>query len=606
SEEAPETEEPSTETPQEQVEVPDTEAPQQPVIKTVDEKTGEITGESEANAKIIVTIPDRSEVTTTADAEGKWTVTITPSMSSMELTIKAVDAAGNTSETVTETMQSTIIPVVEAPEIEEPEIETPEVEVPVIEEPETEVPSTEVPQEQVEMPDTEAPQQPVIKTVDAKTGEITGESEANAKIIVTLPNGNEVMTTASAEGKWSVNITSQTFSRNLLVKAVDAAGNTSESVSATMKATIITEIEAPSEETPATEEPSTETPATEEPSTETPATEEPSEETPATEEPSEETPAAEEPSEETPATEEPSTETPATEEPSTETPQEQVEVPDTEAPQQPVIKTVDEKTGEITGESEANAKIIVTLPDRSEVTTTADAEGKWTVTITPSMSSMELTIKAVDAAGNTSESVTETMQSTIIPVVEEPEIETPEVEEPEIETPQEQVEEPVTETPETEIPQEQVEVPDTEAPQQPVIKMVNAKTGEITGESEANAKIIVTLSDGSEVTTTANGEGKWTVKITPSMSSMELRIKAIDAAGNTSESVTATMESMIIPVIEEPEIETPEVEVPVIEEPETEVPSTEVPQEQVEVPDTEAPQQPVIKTVDEKTGEISG
>ncbi|WP_185763321.1 Ig-like domain-containing protein [Niallia circulans] len=697
STEMPATEEPSTETPQEQVEMPDTEAPQQPVIKTVDAKTGGITGESEANAKIIVTLPDGSEVTTTADAEGKWTVMITPSRSSMELTIKAVDAAGNSSETVAATMQSTIIPEIETPEveepvIEEPEIEIPEVKVPVIEEPETEEPSTVVPQEQVELPDTEAPQQPVIKTVDAKTGVISGESEANAKIIVTLPDGSEVTTTANGEGKWTVKITPSMSSMELRIKAIDAAGNISETVTATMESMIIPVIEVPEIETPEVEVPVIEEPATEEPSTEIPDTEAPQQpviktvdaktgvisgeseanakiivslpdgsevtttadaegkwtvtitpsmsrmelrikaidaagntsetvtatmesmiipeiEIPIIETPNPEMPAIETPEVEVPQIETPATEVPATEVPSTEIPQEQVELPDTEAPQQPVIKTVDAKTGEITGESEANAKIIVSLPDGSEVTTTADAEGKWTVTITPSMSSMELRIKAIDAAGNISETVTATMKSTIIPEIEIPIIEAPNPEMPAIETPEvevPQIETPATEVPSTEIPQEQVELPDTEAPQQPVIKMVDAKTGEITGESEANAKIIVTLPDGSEVTTIADAEGKWTVTTTPSLSSMVVKIKAVDAAGNTSESGSATIEPTIVPEIETPEVEVPNTEVPEIETPEVKVPNTETPQEQVEIPDTKAPQHPVIKTVNEKTGEISG
>ncbi|MEM5013808.1 Ig-like domain-containing protein, partial [Niallia taxi] len=662
-----ETEIPSTETPQEQVEIPDTEAPQQPVIKTVDEKTSEISGESEANAKIILTLPDGSEVTTTADGEGKWTVTITPSMSSMVVIIKAVDAAGNASESVSATVEPTLIPIMETPEVEIPVLETPttevpgtetpkievpstevsETEIPVIEIPETEIPSTETPQEQVELPDTEAPQQPVIKTVDEKTGEISGESEANAKIIVTLPDSSEVTTTADGEGKWTVTI-SPSSSKVVRIKAVDAAGNISESVSAQMESTIIPvigipvleklntevpgtetpdtevpnieapEAEVPSEETPDTEVanieapeaevPSEETPDTEVPNTEAPEAEVPSEETPDTEVPNTEAPEAEVPSEETPDTEVPNTEAPEAEVPSEEAPEAEVpseeapeaevpseetpevEVPSTETPKQPVIKTIDEKTGEISGESEANAKIIVTLPDSSEVTTTADRDGKWTVTITPSMSSMVVTIKAVDAAGNTSESVFATVEPTIISVIETPEVEIPVIETPTTEVPG--TETPKIEVPSTETPQEQVEVPDTEAPKQPVIITIDEKTGEISGESEANAKIIVTLTDGSEVTTTADVEGKWTVTITPSMSSMVVRIKAVDAAGNTSESVSAQMESTIIPVIETPEVIV--------------TPVTDIPQEQVEIPDTEAPQQPVIKTVNEKTGEISG
>ncbi|MGG0741601.1 Ig-like domain-containing protein, partial [Niallia taxi] len=276
-----------------------------------------------------------------ADGEGKWTVTITPSISSMVVKIKVVDAAGNASESVFATVEPTIIPVIETPKVEVPEIELPTTEIPNTEVSETEIPSTETPQEQVEVPDTEAPQQPVIKTVDEKTGEISGESEANAKIIVTLPDGSEVTTTADGEGKWTVTITPSISSMVVKIKAVDAAGNTSESVFATVEPTIIPVIETPEVEVPEIEIPTTEIPNTEVSETEIPVIE-----------------------------------IPETEIPSTETPQEQVEVPDTEAPQQPVIKTVNEKTGEISGESEANAKIIVTLPDGSEVTTTADGEGK--------------------------------------------------------------------------------------------------------------------------------------------------------------------------------------------------------------------------------------
>ncbi|MGG0740926.1 Ig-like domain-containing protein, partial [Niallia taxi] len=235
-------------------------------------------------------------------------------------------------------------------------------------------------------------------------------------------------------------------------------------------------------------------------------------------------PVLESPEVEVPSIETPGTEIPSTEVPATETPHEQVELPDTEVPQQPVIKTVDEKTGEISGESEANAKVIVILPDESEVTTTADGEGKWKVTVTPSMSNMVIRIKAVDAAGNASESVSAQMESTIIPVIETQEVEIP-----------------VIVTPVTDTPQEQEELPDTEASQQPVIKTVNEKSGEISGESEANAKIIVTLPDGSEVTTTANNEGKWSVRITPQAFNRELRVTAINTAGIRSQMVYTTL-----------------------------------------------------------------
>ncbi|MEM5013809.1 Ig-like domain-containing protein, partial [Niallia taxi] len=517
--------------------IPDTEAPQQPIIKLIDEKTGEISGESEANAKIIVTLPNGNEVMTTASAEGKWSVNITSQTFSRNLLVKAVDAAGNTSESVSATMKATIITEIEAPSTEtpatevpstetpateEPSIETPEIEepseeapeaeepseeAPEAEEPSEETPATEVPSE--ETPATEVPSEetPATEVPSEETPEIEEPSEKTPEIVV--PSEETPEAEVPSEETPEIEIPSEEIPAIEVpsIETPEIEVPSEEAPEIEVPSEEAPEIEVPSEETPATEVPSEEAPATEVPSEETPATEEPSEEAPATEVPNEETPEIEVPSEETPATEEPSEEASATEEPSTETPQEQVEMPDTEAPQQPVIKTVDEKTGKITGESEANAKIIVTLPDGSEVTTTADAEGKWTVTITPSSSSMELTIKAVDAAGNTSETVTATMQSTIIPEIETPEVEVPVIEEPEIEIPEVKVpviEEPETEVPSTVVPQEQVEVPDTEAPQQPVIKTVDEKTGEITGESEANAKIIVTLPDGSEVTTTAD------------------------------------------------------------------------------------------------------
>ena len=144
------------------------------------------------------------------------------------------------------------------------------------------------------------------------------------------------------------------------------------------------------------------------------------------------------------------------------TPAEQTATPKITAPK------AGDKT--ITGTSEPNAKVVVELPDGTKVETTADNDGKWTANVPagkePKENDVVKAVATVDGKTPSEEATAKTTAAT---------------------------------------PAEQTATPKITAPK------AGDKT--ISGTSEPNAKVVVTLPGGSTIETTADGEGNWTASV---------------------------------------------------------------------------------------------
>ncbi|MCG8163824.1 Ig-like domain repeat protein, partial [Brenneria goodwinii] len=98
------------------VAAPDSTPPDAPVAAISDDGTT-VNGTAEAGSLVTVTLPDNSTQTTTAAANGTWSITLPEALTAGEqLTATATDEAGNVSAPVTVTAPDTSIPDTTAPD----------------------------------------------------------------------------------------------------------------------------------------------------------------------------------------------------------------------------------------------------------------------------------------------------------------------------------------------------------------------------------------------------------------------------------------------------------------------------------------------------------
>ncbi|WP_088042556.1 Ig-like domain-containing protein [Bacillus sp. EAC] len=152
-----------------------------PIINTIDDNDTTISGKTVANATVVVKNNGVEVASGKANAEGNYSLNITPQKAGAVLTVIATDAAGNQSE-------ATSITVL----------------------------------------DHTAPKAPIINTIDDNDKTISGKTEANATVVV--KNHGVVAGTgkANAEGNFSLEIATQKAGTVLTVIATDEAGNQSE------------------------------------------------------------------------------------------------------------------------------------------------------------------------------------------------------------------------------------------------------------------------------------------------------------------------------------------------------------------------------------------
>ncbi|MFE8152171.1 Ig-like domain-containing protein, partial [Brenneria goodwinii] len=167
------------------VAAPDLTAPDAPVAAISDDGMT-VSGTAEAGSLITVTLPDNSTQTTTAAANGAWSITLPEALTAGEqLTATATDEAGNVSAPVTVTAPDTSIP------------------------------------------DTTAPDAPVaVISEDGLT--VSGTAEPGSTVTVTLPGSFTLTDIADDVGGYSVGLpVALTNGEAVTVTATDAAGNVS-------------------------------------------------------------------------------------------------------------------------------------------------------------------------------------------------------------------------------------------------------------------------------------------------------------------------------------------------------------------------------------------
>jgi hypothetical protein len=160
-----------------QVTVKDATPPAQPQVNTVTNKSKEISGKTEANATVTVTIGGKA-YSAKADGYGNYKITIPVQNTGTSISVTAKDSAWNVSAVRTTT-------VVRA-----------------------------------------APNMPTVNTVNNKATAVTGKTEANAIVTVTI-GGKAYSAKADGYGNYKVTIPVQNTGTSISVTAKDSAGNVS-------------------------------------------------------------------------------------------------------------------------------------------------------------------------------------------------------------------------------------------------------------------------------------------------------------------------------------------------------------------------------------------
>ena len=176
------------------VTVKDPSAPAKPVVATdLTDKAGTKTPvevSAEPGTKVELFDKDGNKIgEATADENGKATITPTVAIPAGNVTAKATDPAGNTSDASDPMVATT---------------------------------------------DTTAPAKPVANTVKAGDTAITGTAEAGSTVEVTLPDGSKVSAKAGQDGNFSVPVSGLKEGDTVSVTATDDAGNTSNPTSVTV------------------------------------------------------------------------------------------------------------------------------------------------------------------------------------------------------------------------------------------------------------------------------------------------------------------------------------------------------------------------------------
>ncbi|MCG8161726.1 BapA prefix-like domain-containing protein [Brenneria goodwinii] len=423
--------------------IPDTTAPDAPVA-TVSEDGLTVSGTAEPGSTVTVTLPDSTTLTTTADAFGIYSIGLPVALTNGEaVTVTATDAAGNVSTPTTATAL-----------------------------------------------DLTAPSAPADLQVAADGTSVSGSAEAGSTVTITDADGNVLgSVTAGEDGSFNVPLTpALTNGEEISAVVSDAAGNASAPVS--VAAPDLTAPTAPADLLVAEDGASvsgtaeagsivTITDADGNVLGSVTVGEDGSFSVPLS-------PALTN-GEEVSAV--------ASDAAGNASAPVSVAAPDTTAPDAPVAAISDDGTT-VNGTAEAGSLITVTLPDNSTQTTTAAANGAWSITLPEALTAGEqLTATATDEAGNVSAPVTVTAPDTSIP--------------------------------------------DTTAPDAPVA-VISEDGLTVSGTAEPGSTVTVTLPGSFTLTDIADDVGGYSVGLPVALTNGEaVTVTATDAAGNVSAPTTA-------------------------------------------------------------------
>jgi uncharacterized protein YgiM (DUF1202 family)/Skp family chaperone for outer membrane proteins len=410
--------------------VKDVTSPAKPEVEEVTDKSIEVTGETEAGAKVTVKVGDEVIGSSTAGEDGTYQVTIPKQKAETEIVITSVDPSGN-----------------------------------------------ESPSARVVVKDVTAPAKPEVEEVTDKSIEVTGETEAGAKVTVKV--GDEVIGSAMAgeDGVYQVAIPTQKAGTEIVITSVDPSGNESPSAKVVVK-----DVTAPAK--PEVEE----------------VTDKSTEVTGETEAGAKVTVkvgdevigsamAGEDGVYQVAIpTQKAGTEIVITSvDPSgNESPSAKVVVKDVTAPAKPEVEEVTDKSLEVTGETEAGAKVTVKVGDEVIGSAMAGEDGVYQVAIPTQKAGTEIVITSVDPSGNESAST-------------------------------------------------KIVVKDVTAPAKPKVEEVTDKSIEVTGETEAGAKVTVKVGDEIIGSAMAGEDGVYQATIPTQKAGTEIVIISTDASGNESE-----------------------------------------------------------------------
>ncbi|MFA9440213.1 Ig-like domain-containing protein, partial [Uliginosibacterium sp. sgz301328] len=431
----------------------DTGAPLAPVVDVEANEDGGLTvsGTAEPGSTVTVTYPDGSTATTTADADGNYSVTTDVPQTSGEVTVTVTDEAGNTSEPT-----------------------------------------------EVSYADTGAPLAPVVEVTANPDGTVTvsGTAEPGSTVTVTYPDGTTSTTTADASGNYATSSDTVQTTGVVEATATDAAGNTSAPTDVTYT------------DTGAPLAPVVDVTANEDGGLTVSGTAEPGSTVTVTyPDGSTATTTADADGNYSVTTDVPQTtgtvDVTATDVAGNTSEPTEVSYTDSGAPVAPVVNVTANEDGGLTvsGTVEPGSKVTVTYPDGSTASTTADADGNYSVTTTVPQTSGEVTATATDAANNISE-----------PAV--------------------------------------LDYTDTGAPVAPVVNVTANEDGGLTvsGTAEPGSTVTVTYPDNSTATTTADADGNYSVTTTVPQTDGSVTATATDAANNISEPTSVSYEDTGAPV----------------------------------------------------------
>ncbi|HEM6303922.1 TPA: LPXTG cell wall anchor domain-containing protein, partial [Streptococcus suis] len=252
-------------------------------------------------------------------------------------------------------------------------------------------------------------------------------------------------------------------------------------------------------------------------------------------------------------------------------------ITDTTAPEAPVVNAPKAGDTTVTGTAEPGSTVTVTFPDGSTVTTTADEDGNYTVDVPAGVELKEgdkVTATATDKAGNVSEPTETTTTANpsdadentpntpaVTPVADTNNLTDDEKAKVKEEVEKSNPDLPTGTTVEVgndgtvtitypdgsvdTIPGTDTVTPntDTTAPEVPAVNAPKAGDTTVTGTTEPGATVTVTFPDGTEVTTTADENGNYTVDVPAGVELKEgdkVSATATDEAGNTSTPIEAT------------------------------------------------------------------
>ncbi|WP_421381694.1 Ig-like domain-containing protein [Bacillus salacetis] len=504
------------------VNVTDKTAPAKPVVNSVSDKSTEVTGTAEPNSTVYVK-KGTAELGHAVAAESReFTVSISKQTSGSELSVYAVDEAGNQGSA-----------------------------------------------ELVKVEDKTGPQQPQVNEVSDQSTEVTGKTEAGATVFVKVNETEIGQVIADENGDFLVAITKQKAGTDLEVYAVDKAGNQGESV----KIQVIDKTGPEKPVVNSVSDKSTEVTGTAEPNSTVYVKKGTVELGHAVA--TETGDFAVSISKQTAGTE---LSVYAVDQAGNQGSAELVKVEDKTGPQQPLVNEVSDQSTEVTGKTEAGATVFVKANGTKLGQAIADENGDFLVSITKQKAGTELTVYAVDQAenqgepslikvtdttapakpvvnsfSNKSDKVTGTTEANATVYVKAGSAEIAKGKADSAGTFEILVEKQPAATELTIFAEDEagnrsdsvvVVVADEIAPSQPEVLPVTDQDQKVRGTAEAGALIKVMVNNNEIGTSNADDTGDFTVEIPKQKAGTEIEITAADLAGNTSEAAKLTVKDV--------------------------------------------------------------